>query len=170
MVVVIVWQLDLQLPVQSVLITTDVSSNPIHGEVSLIQHYVVKFVSGFLQVLQFNSSTNKTDCHDIAEILLKVVLNTISLNQICIVFVLLYFQRDEVVSNFRCGKVWILICTELMGRGIDFKGVNLVINYDFPNSAINYIHRIGKLTKNIKFLNIKSRSFWGLLCCHQHTS
>ena len=31
-----------------------------------------------------------------------------------------------------------------MGRGIDFKGVNLVINYDFPNSAISYIHRIGK--------------------------
>lgn len=53
-------------------------------------------------------------------------------------------KRDEVVTNFRCGKVWILICTELMGRGIDFKGVNLVINYDFPNSAISYIHRIGR--------------------------
>ncbi|XP_071159391.1 probable ATP-dependent RNA helicase DDX52 isoform X2 [Mytilus edulis] len=53
-------------------------------------------------------------------------------------------QRDEVVMKFRLGKVWILICTELMGRGIDFKGVNLVINYDFPNSAITYIHRIGR--------------------------
>ena len=31
-----------------------------------------------------------------------------------------------------------------MGRGIDFKGVNLVINYDFPTSAISYIHRIGR--------------------------
>lgn len=31
-----------------------------------------------------------------------------------------------------------------MGRGIDFKGVNLVVNYDFPPSAISYIHRIGK--------------------------
>lgn len=37
-----------------------------------------------------------------------------------------------------------MICTELMGRGIDFKGVNLVINYDFPSSAISYIHRIGR--------------------------
>ena len=55
-----------------------------------------------------------------------------------------YFQRDNVVKCFRSGKIWILICTELMGRGIDFKGVNLVINYDFPNSAISYIHRIGK--------------------------
>lgn len=31
-----------------------------------------------------------------------------------------------------------------MGRGIDFIGVNLVINYDFPSSAISYIHRIGR--------------------------
>ena len=32
-----------------------------------------------------------------------------------------------------------------MGRGIDFKGVNLVINYDFPTSAVSYIHRIGTI-------------------------
>eukprot|EP00105_Crassostrea_gigas_P003675 XP_011416607.1 PREDICTED: probable ATP-dependent RNA helicase DDX52 [Crassostrea gigas] len=53
-------------------------------------------------------------------------------------------QRDNAVKNFRSGKTWILICTELMGRGMDFIGVNLVINYDFPNSAISYIHRIGR--------------------------
>jgi hypothetical protein len=61
--VVIILQLD--LPVESVPITTDfVSSNPIPGEVYLIQHYVIKFA-------------NKTDRHDIPEILLKVTLNTI---------------------------------------------------------------------------------------------
>ncbi|XP_015122046.1 probable ATP-dependent RNA helicase DDX52 [Diachasma alloeum] len=53
-------------------------------------------------------------------------------------------QRDNVVRCFREGKIWVLICTELMSRGIDFKGVNLVINYDFPPSAISYIHRIGR--------------------------
>ncbi|OXU30946.1 hypothetical protein TSAR_002784 [Trichomalopsis sarcophagae] len=53
-------------------------------------------------------------------------------------------QRDNVVRCFREGKIWVLICTELMGRGIDFIGVNLVINYDFPPSAISYIHRIGR--------------------------
>ncbi len=31
-----------------------------------------------------------------------------------------------------------------MGRGIDFKGVNLVINYDFPPTAVSYIHRVGR--------------------------
>jgi hypothetical protein len=57
--VVIVWLLDLQLPVQSVPITTEVvNSNPVHGEVYSIQHYVIKFISdlrqvgGFLQVLR----------------------------------------------------------------------------------------------------------------------
>lgn len=45
---------------------------------------------------------------------------------------------------FRQGKIWVLICTELLGRGIDFKGVNLVVNYDFPTSGISYVHRIGR--------------------------
>ena len=45
---VIVWKLDLQLPVQSV--PKVVSSNPVHGEVYSIQHYVIKFVSDLRQV------------------------------------------------------------------------------------------------------------------------
>ncbi|CAH1394757.1 unnamed protein product [Nezara viridula] len=53
-------------------------------------------------------------------------------------------ERDNTVRAFREGKVWVLICTELMSRGIDFKGVKLVVNYDFPPSAISYIHRIGR--------------------------
>uniref|UniRef100_A0A182K0R7 Probable ATP-dependent RNA helicase DDX52 n=1 Tax=Anopheles christyi TaxID=43041 RepID=A0A182K0R7_9DIPT len=53
-------------------------------------------------------------------------------------------ERDNVVRGFREGKIWILICTELMSRGIDFKGVNLVVNYDFPPSTISYVHRIGR--------------------------
>ncbi|XP_022120879.2 probable ATP-dependent RNA helicase DDX52 isoform X2 [Pieris rapae] len=53
-------------------------------------------------------------------------------------------QRDRVVRSFRVGRIWVLICTELMGRGIDFRGVNLVVNYDFPPSAIAYIHRVGR--------------------------
>nr|XP_055036766.1 probable ATP-dependent RNA helicase DDX52 isoform X1 [Misgurnus anguillicaudatus] len=53
-------------------------------------------------------------------------------------------QRDNVVNSFRSGKIWVLICTALLARGIDFKGVNLVINYDFPTTAVEYIHRIGR--------------------------
>ena len=81
--VMIVWQLDLQLHVQlTVPITTKVvSSNPIHGEVYSLQHYVIKLVSDLRQVCGFLrvhtvSSTNKIDRHNITEILLKVALNT----------------------------------------------------------------------------------------------
>ena len=35
-------------------------------------------------------------------------------------------QRDRVIEQFRSGAIWVLICTDLMARGIDFKGVNLV--------------------------------------------
>ena len=51
------------------------------GEMYSIQHCVIKFVSDLRQVGDFLQvfSTNKTDCHNITEILLKVVLNTINL-------------------------------------------------------------------------------------------
>ena len=66
---------------QSVPITTNVvSSNPAHGEVYSLQYCVIKFVSDFRQFSPgiSVSSTNKTDHHDITEILLKVALNTIT--------------------------------------------------------------------------------------------
>jgi ATP-dependent RNA helicase DDX52/ROK1 len=50
----------------------------------------------------------------------------------------------ELGQAFRAGKIWVLITTDLMGRGLDFKGVNLVINFDFPPNAVEYIHRIGR--------------------------
>jgi ATP-dependent RNA helicase DDX52/ROK1 len=53
-------------------------------------------------------------------------------------------QRDNSVRSFREGKTWMLICTDLMARGVDFKGVETVINYDFPQSSSTYIHRIGR--------------------------
>ncbi|EJU04701.1 P-loop containing nucleoside triphosphate hydrolase protein [Dacryopinax primogenitus] len=53
-------------------------------------------------------------------------------------------QREDAVRRFRKGEVWVLIATELMARGMDFKGVNLVVNYDFPQTVQSYIHRIGR--------------------------
>lgn len=53
-------------------------------------------------------------------------------------------QRDNSVKAFREGRTWMLICTDVLARGVDFKGVETVINYDFPQSASTYIHRIGR--------------------------
>ena len=74
---------DLQLPVQSMPITTKVlNSNPVHGEVYSIQHYVIKFVSAWFATSRWFSpvsSTNKTYRHEITEILFKMALSTIIL-------------------------------------------------------------------------------------------
>ena len=53
-------------------------------------------------------------------------------------------QRDKIIERFRSGDLWCLICTDVLARGIDFKGVNLVINYDVPRTAQAYVHRIGR--------------------------
>ncbi|GAA95976.1 uncharacterized protein L969DRAFT_26056 [Mixia osmundae IAM 14324] len=53
-------------------------------------------------------------------------------------------ERDRAVQRFEAGRAWFLICTDVMARGIDFQNVNLVLNYDFPQGAANYIHRIGR--------------------------
>eukprot|EP00828_Plagiopyla_frontata_P011729 TRINITY_DN16519_c0_g1_i3.p2 TRINITY_DN16519_c0_g1~~TRINITY_DN16519_c0_g1_i3.p2 ORF type:complete len:329 (-),score=55.34 TRINITY_DN16519_c0_g1_i3:61-1047(-) len=53
-------------------------------------------------------------------------------------------ERETIINEFRLGNLWCLICTDVLGRGIDFKGIQLVINFDFPTSMINYIHRIGR--------------------------
>ena len=53
-------------------------------------------------------------------------------------------QRDEAVRAFRTGDVWLLICTDLLGRGLDLPAVRMVINFDLPHSAVSYIHRIGR--------------------------
>jgi hypothetical protein len=72
---------NLQLPMQSVPITTDVvSSNPDQGEVYNIMWKVWLATGQWFSSGPPVSSTNKTDCHDIIEILLKVALNTIKPN------------------------------------------------------------------------------------------
>jgi ATP-dependent RNA helicase DDX5/DBP2 len=53
-------------------------------------------------------------------------------------------ERDFVLRNFRQGKTSILVATDVAARGLDVENVNYVINYDYPNSSEDYIHRIGR--------------------------
>ena len=52
-------------------------------------------------------------------------------------------EREDAVSRMRRGESWVMVTTEVMARGMDFKGVREVINYDFPQSVQSYVHRIG---------------------------
>ena len=52
--------------------------------------------------------------------------------------------RSNIMASFRKGQIWILITTDLLSRGIDFRGINGVVNYDIPNTSASYIHRVGR--------------------------
>jgi ATP-dependent RNA helicase DDX52/ROK1 len=52
--------------------------------------------------------------------------------------------RAKVMTEFRKGEIWIIITTDLLARGVDFRGLNGVINYDVPTSAAGYVHRVGR--------------------------
>jgi ATP-dependent RNA helicase DDX52/ROK1 len=53
-------------------------------------------------------------------------------------------MRAAIIAGFRRGEVWILITTDLLSRGVDFRGINGVVNYDIPNTGAAYIHRVGR--------------------------
>ncbi|KAK1992832.1 DEAD/DEAH box helicase [Colletotrichum falcatum] len=52
--------------------------------------------------------------------------------------------RADIMRRFRAGEVWILITTDVLARGVDFAGVNGVVNYDVPGSSAAYVHRAGR--------------------------
>ncbi|XP_005797543.1 probable ATP-dependent RNA helicase DDX5 [Xiphophorus maculatus] len=59
-------------------------------------------------------------------------------------------ERDWVLNEFRFGKAPILIATDVASRGLDVEDVKFVINYDYPNSSEDYIHRIGRTARSQK--------------------
>ncbi len=56
-------------------------------------------------------------------------------------------ERDQVMLDFRNGKVDVLVATDVVSRGIDVTDVPLVINYDVPRDPEDYVHRIGRTAR-----------------------
>ena len=56
-------------------------------------------------------------------------------------------ERDQVMLDFRNGKVAVLVATDVVSRGIDVTDVPLVINYDVPHDPEDYVHRIGRTAR-----------------------
>uniref|UniRef100_A0A8C7ZMP6 RNA helicase n=1 Tax=Oryzias sinensis TaxID=183150 RepID=A0A8C7ZMP6_9TELE len=57
-------------------------------------------------------------------------------------------ERDWVLTEFRSGKAPILIATDVASRGLDVEDVKFVINYDYPSSSEDYVHRIGRTARS----------------------
>jgi ATP-dependent RNA helicase RhlE len=56
-------------------------------------------------------------------------------------------QRREALEGFKSGKYKVLVATDIASRGIDVIGIEVVINYDLPEDAENYVHRIGRTAR-----------------------
>jgi ATP-dependent RNA helicase RhlE len=56
-------------------------------------------------------------------------------------------ERDSTMHAFKNGKVNILVATDIVSRGIDIEDISVVINYDVPNDAEDYVHRIGRTAR-----------------------
>ena len=56
-------------------------------------------------------------------------------------------QRDEIMHEFRNGRINLLVATDIVARGIDIDDIRLVINYDVPHDCEDYVHRIGRTAR-----------------------
>ncbi|MEX2590429.1 MAG: DEAD/DEAH box helicase [Chitinophagales bacterium] len=56
-------------------------------------------------------------------------------------------EREDVLNHFRSKKTRVLVATDVISRGIDIKDINLVINFDVPDDAADYVHRVGRTAR-----------------------
>lgn len=56
-------------------------------------------------------------------------------------------EREQVMKKFRAKRIRVLVGTDVISRGIDIKDINLVINFDVPNNAEDYVHRVGRTAR-----------------------
>ena len=73
-------------------------------------------------------------------------------------------QRDQIMRDFKSGRINILVATDIVSRGIDIDDIRLVINYDVPHDCEDYVHRIGRTARAnndgcaITFVNEKEQT------------
>ena len=53
-------------------------------------------------------------------------------------------EREQVLRDYKSGALKVLVATDILSRGIDVKGIDVVVNYDVPREPADYIHRIGR--------------------------
>lgn len=56
-------------------------------------------------------------------------------------------KRDDVMLDFKAGKIQVIVATDILARGIDVDDIEMVVNYDVPHEAEDYVHRIGRTAR-----------------------
>ncbi|KAJ8429256.1 hypothetical protein Cgig2_031556 [Carnegiea gigantea] len=119
----------------------------LHG---LVQHYIKlteleknRKLNDLLDALDFNQVVIFVKSVSRAAELNKLLLEC-NFPSICIHSGMSQEERLARYKGFKDGKQRILVATDLVGRGIDIERVNIVINYDMPDCADTYLHRVGR--------------------------
>lgn len=91
-------------------------------------------------------------CHNLLWLKAKVKQIALSLNQKKINCGQMHSdldqaQRDEMMFKFKSGQIDVLVATDILARGIDIDDITMVINYDVPHDAEDYVHRIGRTAR-----------------------
>ena len=87
-------------------------------------------------------SSSKLKVKELAHTLKRMKLNVAAMHSD-----LEQAQREEVMLDFKNNKVSILVATDIVARGIDIDDIQLVINFDVPHDAEDYVHRIGRTAR-----------------------
>ncbi|RZB98034.1 DEAD-box ATP-dependent RNA helicase 56 isoform A [Glycine soja] len=116
----------------------------------LFQHYIKlqeteknRKLNDLLDALDFNQVVIFVKSVSRAAELNKLLVEC-NFPSICIHSAMSQEERLKRYKGFKEGKQRILVATDLVGRGIDIERVNIVINYDMPDSADTYLHRVGR--------------------------
>lgn len=56
-------------------------------------------------------------------------------------------KREDVILDFKSGKINVLVATDIVARGIDIDDIEMVVNYDVPHEAEDYVHRVGRTAR-----------------------
>ncbi len=108
------------------------------NKIKLIEHIFQQ--QSFSSVIIFSS--RKTTVKDVARSLKRLKLKAAAISSD-----LEQKEREEVLLDFRQGKLNILVATDVLSRGIDIDNIGLVMNYDVPDDGEDYVHRIGRTAR-----------------------
>ncbi|MCM1028038.1 MAG: DEAD/DEAH box helicase [Pseudoflavonifractor sp.] len=124
----------------------------------IIKHLLKNVASN--RVIVFASS--KLNVKDLARTLIKAGIKAAEIHSD-----LDQDRRDEVMNDFRADRIDVLVATDILARGIDIDDIALVVNYEVPREAEDYVHRIGRTAragaggKAVTLINPKEQSKFG---------
>lgn len=128
-----------------------------HQKVKLVREIIKQKGCDFSHILIFASSIKSV-------IKIKQTLNKAGMRASDMHSGLNQEQRENTIRDFKNKKIRILVATDILSRGIDIKEIRLVINYEVPNDAEDYVHRVGRTARAdktgeaITFINKKDTS------------